>query len=138
MPHGWPERYLYSQGYKKGAHTENCDIALAMFFYKQLTFVTALAVLLLQSQAAPAVYERQVCTAPDGTADDVAIGLCLHSREYQPAHRDVRQRRSLPMSKGGSRITRAEATERKYRFKTRTKETTYPKACLSDMCRGNS
>ena len=107
---------------RRDAHTENCDIALAMFFYKQLAFVTALAMLLLQSQAAPAVYERQVCTAPDGTADDVAIGLCLHSRECQPAHQDVRQRRSLPMSKGGSRTVQAETTACKYCFKTRTRE----------------
>ena len=69
-----------------------------MLFYKQLAFATAFAMFLLQSQAAPAVYERQSCTVPDRTADDVAIGSCLRSWERYRIDQNVRQRRALPMS----------------------------------------
>ena len=59
---------------KRETPRRRCYTAPIMLFYKQLALVTAIATLLLQSQGAPAVYGRQVCTLPDSTADDVAIG----------------------------------------------------------------
>lgn len=92
------KRSLRSMFIKERYKWKSRDIIPPMFFYKQFAFFTALAMLVAQGQAAPAVHERQSCTLGDATADDVAIGSCVLPRECKPVDQDARQRRALPVS----------------------------------------